>query len=474
LKLSNYDFKINIFTDENYKFEKKKIFILKMNEIKNQLNEIKLMQQAPKLYLGNYFTDLKAEVDSIYTLKPNAKNIYSKTIEDIELFANDVHNKSKSRIPNSTHCNEIELIEEQLNNDKINNSNIAQILKSLDELKYDFEKILFSNKTIVFLKDYGKYVTTFLLIIEDEYVRKRNIINESNVLTRDVLTFCYLKKQIDNFCKNASDVNKLDSNEITNHSFCSQNTLRVRFMPDNFKQSISPLNKFNFIKIDSKAFINLTNLKEIDYSRCVNDLNELHHKSFNGLINLKKIKFNHTKISKIHFNLFNGLDSLEEIDFSNNQIVEIQADTFSDLNSLKIINLNHNKINKINQNAFKNSIKLEELYLSQNGLNVLHNKVFNGLINLKNLGLSYNKITEIPNELFKDLKNLQLISLRKNFIETIHQDTFIGLKNLNNIILDGNKLKEIRLICENENVRVDNFLGQNKNKQNGLRVFISV
>ena len=127
-----------------------------MNEIKNQLNEIKLMQQAPKLYLGNYFTDLKAEVDLEFTSNPDYKNIYLKTIEDIELFENDaykpfdLYKKSKLHKPNYTYCNELELIEEQLNNNKINCLNIEQILKSLDQLKYEFEKILFSNKTYFF------------------------------------------------------------------------------------------------------------------------------------------------------------------------------------------------------------------------------------------------------------------------------------------------------------------------------------
>jgi hypothetical protein len=100
-----------------------------MNEIKNQLNEIKLMQQAPNLYLANYFTNLKAEVDIEYISNPDLKNIYLKTIEDIELFEKDAYfyNKSKLHKPNDTYCNELELIEEQLNN-----SNIAQTFKSLD------------------------------------------------------------------------------------------------------------------------------------------------------------------------------------------------------------------------------------------------------------------------------------------------------------------------------------------------------
>ena len=127
-----------------------------MNKIKTQLNEIKLMQQAPNLYLAKYFIDLKAEVDLEYILKPIIKKIYLKIIEDIELFENDaykrynLYKKSKLHKPNNTHCNEIELIEEQLNNNKIDCLNIEQILKSLDQLKYEFEKILFSNKTYFF------------------------------------------------------------------------------------------------------------------------------------------------------------------------------------------------------------------------------------------------------------------------------------------------------------------------------------
>ncbi len=191
----------------------------------------------------------------------------------------------------------------------------------------------------MFLKYNEGYETKFLLIIENEYVRKRNIINKSNVLTRDILTFRCLKSQINDGCRNAPDVVKVKPNKFIDPTLYLS-TLRVKFSSHQYESMISApsYNAYepmtiklfeksimisSFHKIDYKAFSNLTNLKEIDYSNNVRDLNELDHKSLNGLINLKKVSFSNSKISKIQFDLFKGLDSLEEINFINNQIVEI-------------------------------------------------------------------------------------------------------------------------------------------------------
>ena len=185
--------------------------------------------------------------------------------------------KSKLHKPNYTYCNELELIEEQLNNNKINCLNIEQILKSLDQLKYEFEKILFSNKTIIFLKDYGGYKQTFLLIIEDEYVRKSNIFNESNILTRDILTFRLLKSQIDTGVYNAVMPGSIFRRQRKyKYKTEIQETVRVTLMPYQYESIVSSnyenysIMISSFHKIDSKALSNLTNLKEIDYSNNVN------------------------------------------------------------------------------------------------------------------------------------------------------------------------------------------------------------
>ena len=72
--------------------------------------------------------------------------------------------------PFSTFSNEIEIIKKVLDNSDLN-----EILKSIDKIKYNIEKVLFSNKTIVYIKNYGK--SSFLLKLNDEYIRMSSIDN---------------------------------------------------------------------------------------------------------------------------------------------------------------------------------------------------------------------------------------------------------------------------------------------------------
>ncbi len=94
--------------------------------------------------------------------------------------------------------------------------------------------------------------------------------------------------------------------------------------------------------------------------------------------------------------------------------------------------MNNNKINKICPKAFINLEKLEVIDFSWNNINEIDKKVFNGL------------------------NNLIYINLRFNKIKRIHKNTFKGLNNLKSIILKGNhEINEIGIICENDNVIVD-------------------
>jgi len=132
-----------------------------MDEIKNQIDELKLMQQFPRYYLSKYFDELKAYVDTKFALRLDRKKRYLEIISIIESFEQDAYNKWKSKRIN-TYDNDIKLIEEKLNNiksieerlndielveEKLNNNpnNLTNITKQIDELKYKIEKILFSN-----------------------------------------------------------------------------------------------------------------------------------------------------------------------------------------------------------------------------------------------------------------------------------------------------------------------------------------
>jgi hypothetical protein len=118
-----------------------------MNEIINQIEELKQMQRFPRYYLSKYFEELKTQVDTKYALKLDDKDKYLEIINSIESFEQDAYNKWSSKSIN-TYDDEIKLIEDKLNN---NLNNVSDITKLIGELKLKIETILFSNKTILFI-----------------------------------------------------------------------------------------------------------------------------------------------------------------------------------------------------------------------------------------------------------------------------------------------------------------------------------
>jgi hypothetical protein len=54
-----------------------------MNEIINQIEELKQMQLFPRYYLSKYFDELKAQVDTKYALKLDEKDKYLEVINSI-------------------------------------------------------------------------------------------------------------------------------------------------------------------------------------------------------------------------------------------------------------------------------------------------------------------------------------------------------------------------------------------------------
>ena len=107
-----------------------------MEKITNELVELKSMQKHPKLYLANYFSDLKQEVDLFYVLKLDEKDKYKEIINQIETFEQYLYNKIKQLFNN-----EIELIEKNI-------ESISLAGETLDELRYNIEKLIFSSKSI--------------------------------------------------------------------------------------------------------------------------------------------------------------------------------------------------------------------------------------------------------------------------------------------------------------------------------------
>jgi len=72
-----------------------------MNEILNQIDELKQMQQFPRFYLSKYFDELKNQIDTKYALKQDEKNKYLEIIKNIESFEQDAYNKWSSKSINT-------------------------------------------------------------------------------------------------------------------------------------------------------------------------------------------------------------------------------------------------------------------------------------------------------------------------------------------------------------------------------------
>jgi hypothetical protein len=151
-----------------------------MNETINQINELKQMQQFPRYYLAEYFHELKAQVDTKYALKLDEKDKYLEIINNIESFEQDAYNKWSSKRINA-YDDDIKLIEDKLNN---NLNNVTEIKKLIGEVKYKIEKMIFSNKTILFIDKKTRFnlkSNSFLLIVNDEYISNSLIRNNSHI-----------------------------------------------------------------------------------------------------------------------------------------------------------------------------------------------------------------------------------------------------------------------------------------------------
>ena len=120
------------------------------------------------------------------------------------------------------------------------------------------------------------------------------------------------------------------------------------------------------MRIDSKAFFGLNNLKELYLQK--NQISSLSSMVFHDLVNLKRLDLSANKINHIDKNICKGLVHLEYLSLNCNQIAvsELNSDTFQSLINLKYLGLTHNQIRNIDY--------LEEMAfvynLRENGVNV--------------------------------------------------------------------------------------------------------
>lgn len=131
----------------------------------------------------------------------------------------------------------------------------------------------------------------------------------------------------------------------------------------------------NIEVIRSRKFIPLTNLYKLDlrYNKLktieagafaglqqVNSLmldgnptlEEIHSGAFVGLITLREMSINNTRLRKIEKNLFLQMNSLRTLKLSDNQIETVEKGAFNDLHSLVRLDLRGNPLNNFTKDMF--------------------------------------------------------------------------------------------------------------------------
>ena len=138
----------------------------------NDSNNIKDIIDFPSLYLENYFIELRNDIDKEFALKQlelqndeekkkDLNELWQKIIEKTDSFEKSCIKSSYDLEKHKTRINKIDTI--------LNNQETINLKKAEEEIKTEeinLLKILFQNKTILFLKNQK------LVILNDEFISK--------------------------------------------------------------------------------------------------------------------------------------------------------------------------------------------------------------------------------------------------------------------------------------------------------------
>ena len=145
---------------------------IKKQQMLQKLEDLKSTIEMPKLYLENYFQELRNNVEKDMNNDNELNNIRKEMISKIDSFEKECKNKDELQ-SNLNRINEIRIL---LNNQN-ELSNLEIIEDKIQEEELNLHKKLFQNKTIIFEKIYRKAGQRRLIIIDDEYVKWKPLDN---------------------------------------------------------------------------------------------------------------------------------------------------------------------------------------------------------------------------------------------------------------------------------------------------------
>lgn len=219
----------------------------------------------------------------------------------------------------------------------------------------------------------------------------------------------------------------LANNKIESVCFDSMPILKVLNLSCN--ESLAPC---------VNSFDKLTNLEELDLSRCsIKRLSDVH---LRGLTNLSKINLESNEIESLAGDDFAGLSRLRQLQMGKNNISRIEPRTFdSRLEFLSILDISENSLTQMDHDPFGNLTNLSELSLKGN--NIDWQWTLEHLSKLVRVDLSNANITQIRPDFFGQLTNLQSLTLVGNQISSLPVRAFYGLSKLESLFISENRIQ---------------------------------
>jgi len=297
------------------------------SKLNDEIEELRKMLNIPKLYLSNYFSDIKSKIDLHYAKTfESDKETWVQLIEKVEVYENEFLRKFK--LNDQLKAELSEEIEEIRT--RINEANFKEIENMTEKLK----RILLTDKT-------------FLLMNLTNLHKK----DEKDPNIR--LALVYANKYL-----NEEKIEKLkeeDNSVITNES------IKLKKLREFILQSDQML-----IKLDFKI-INSIDLSK-NFKDSLTNKNIITSDLFKDFIGLEFLSLANNSINSIESNTFQGLKNLKYLFLNNNQLKEINDAIFTGLINLKSLNISKNKISTIKFENFKDLVNLQQLNLSNNNL----------------------------------------------------------------------------------------------------------
>jgi internalin A len=239
----------------------------------------------------------------------------------------------------------------------------------------------------------------------------------------------------DEYVSSYFDFNILDLSK-NNISRLWKNSIRGKFYALNLKSNI-------LTEFESNSFDDVSNLREISFSKNLIRNLDFDYAFRFTLTNLTKLDFTFNKIISISGDFFRKFPNLLQLDLANNDFFRIGKEFFLNLYNLKFLYISNNQILDIEVGSFNSLKSLTRLDLRNNLIYNLRGNLFENLTMLCELLISKNKITAVFGEQFNNMFNLNFLDLRENEIKLLSENAFENFSNLDTLYLGSNRMSHL-------------------------------